>query len=265
MNEFTIFQKSIADYFTTDILKLILYPLLGSVIVLYLLFFTAAGYGLDLLDNTQLEIQKHEIQIEDGNINEIKSNESYTGNSIIDFLLKFTLTSWIVGFLVYALGIFLIGYLSVFISLIIIGFLTPKILAIIHSRHYANLKIQSNFSFFDVVVKLIKSAFIMILLFFLLMPFYFIPFINIIAINLPFYYFFHKVLHYDIAATITTKEQFIQLYYGNKTSMRLRTIGFYTLSLIPFAAFVLTIFFVVYLGHVYFLHLKELEKKKYLG
>jgi len=260
MNEINIFQKSLKDYFTKEMLTLLIYPLLGSAIVLYFSFFTLASMGLDSLENTQIQIQQQQIQIENGQIEQTQVNESYTGSSIVDFLLKYTLTSWIVSFLVYTIGLFAIGYLSIFISIIIIGFLSPRILGIIHQRHYEDLDIQTNFSVIDGIAKIIKTSLVMILLLILLIPFYIIPFINIIAINLPFYYFFHKMLHYDISSTITSKEQFIQIYYKDKLPMRLRTIFLYIISLLPFVAFFISIFYIIYLGHVYFTKLKEIKK-----
>ena len=259
MSEIKIFNKSIEDYLTKEMLTMILYPLLGSALVLYIVFFSAASFGLDALENAQIQIEQHQTQVQNGEVIESSTHESYTGNSILDFLLKYTVTSWIVSFLVYTVGLFAIGYLSIFVSLIIIGFLTPRILAIIHKRHYENLEVESNFSIIDGIGKIIKTALVMILLLIVLIPFYFIPLVNIIAINLPFYYFFHKMLHFDIASTITSKEQFIQIYYNDKGNMRLRTIFLYVISLIPFVAFFISVFYIIYLGHVYFTKLQQLE------
>lgn len=259
MKEITIFNKSINDYLTKEMLTLLIYPLIGSAIILYLTFFSIAGMGLDALENAQVQIEQHETQIENGVINEEHTTENYTGNGILDFLLKYTVTSWIVSFLVYTVGALAIGYLSIFISLIIIGFLTPKILAIIHKRHYSDLEINTNFSILDGIGKIIKTAFVMILLLIAMIPFYFIPFINILAINLPFYYFFHKMLHYDISSTLTSKEEFGQIYYPDRLPMRLRTLFLYSISLLPFVAFFISIFYIIYLGHVYFIKLQEIK------
>ena len=139
MSEIKIFNKSIEDYLTKEMLTMILYPLLGSALVLYIVFFSAASFGLDALENAQIQIEQHQTQVQNGEVIESSTHESYTGNSILDFLLKYTVTSWIVSFLVYTVGLFAIGYLSIFVSLIIIGFLTPRILAIFHTRHYENL------------------------------------------------------------------------------------------------------------------------------
>jgi len=261
MSELKIFNKSIKDYLTKEMLLMILYPLLGSVLVLYIAFFSVASVGVDNLENAHLQIEQQQTKIENGEVTKSQTDQSYTGNHILDFLLKYTATSWIVSFLVYTVGLFAVGYLSIFISLIIIGFLTPRILAIIHKRHYQTVKVESNFNILDDIGKIFKTIFVMILLLILLIPFYFIPLINVIAINLPFYYFFHKMLHFDIASTITSKEQFVQIYYNDKGNMRLRTLFLYTVSLIPFVAFFISVFYIIYLGHIYFTKLEQLEKQ----
>ena len=257
MKDFNLLTLSIKDYFTKPMLSMILYPLIGSLVVLYILFFSIADIGFDTLQNTQIRIEQHQTQIVNGEVVQTDIKQSYTGNSIIDFLLQYTITSWIVSFLVYFVGLFAIGYLSIFISLLIIGLLTPRILAIIHRKYYSSIKINGYGTIVGGLWKLIKTALTMILLFFILIPFYFIPIVNIIAVNLPFYYFFHKMLHYDVGSTLMQKDQFDKIYYINKNSMRLKTLFLYIISLIPFVAFFIAIFYIIYLGHSYFIKLLE--------
>ncbi len=252
MKEISLLILSIKDYFTKPMLVMILYPLLGSAFVLYISFFTIANKGLDTLQNTHLQIEQQQTHIDNGIINKESSKESYTGSSIIDYLLQYTITSWIVSFFVYTIGLFAIGYLSIFISLLIVGLLTPKILSIIHKKHYPNIKINGYGTITRGILKLIKSLLVMITLFIVMLPFYFIPLINIIAINLPFYYFFHKMLHYDVGSTLMQEDKFKQLYYFDKSSMRIKTGLLYFISLVPFVAFFISIFYIIYLGHTYF-------------
>ena len=89
MLDFKLLKLSIEDYFTKEMLKLIVFPLLGSIFVMFFLFFTVANSGLSSLENTQLQIQTHQTMIENGQINEESTTQSYTGNSIIDFLLRY--------------------------------------------------------------------------------------------------------------------------------------------------------------------------------
>lgn len=257
MNELNIIKKSIKDYLTLDMLKLLLYPLAGSIIVLYVTFFAIADFGLDSLEQTRLQINEQHTVIQNGVESTEQTDQSYTGSAVIDFLLKHTVTSWIVGFLVYTVGFFAIGYMSIFVSLLIIGLLTPRILSMIRQRHYKEIELKGYGNFSEGLSKLFLSAVVMIILFLFLIPLYFIPLVNIFAINLPFFYFFHKMLHFDVGSTLMSKERFSKIYYFNKNKMRYRTLFLYTISLIPFAAFFLSVFYVVYLGHAYF---SELQK-----
>lgn len=253
MLDLKLLQISIKDYFTKDMLKLIIFPLLGSFIVMIVAFYSIADMGLSHLEDTQIQIQQHQTMVENGQIIESNSDETYTGSSIIDFLLRYTVTSWIVSFLVYTIGLFAIGYLSIFTSLIIVGFLTPQILHTIHQRHYHFLELEEGYdTIIGGVFKLLKTILIMFILLIMLIPFYFIPIVNIIAINLPFFYLFHKMINYDVSANIMTKERFKRLYYLNKGSFRTKTLFLYVISLIPFVAFFIAIFYIIFIGHSYF-------------
>jgi len=261
-NMIQLLNISLKDYLTKDMLKLIIFPLLGSFILMLILFYSIADMGLSSLENTQIQIQQHQTMIENGVINESTTNETYTGNSIIDFLLRYTVTSWIVSFLVYTVGLFAIGYLSIFTSLIIVGFLTPTILHTIHKRHYSHLKLEEGYdTILGSLFKLLKTMLIMIILLIVFIPFYFIPFVNILAINLPFYYLFHKMLNYDVSANIMTHERFKKIYYFNKSSFRTKTLLLYTVSLIPFVAFFISIFYIIFIGHSYFQLLEKDDGK----
>ena len=259
MNNLNLLKLSIKDYFTKPMLDMILYPLICSAIVLYIMFFSIADFGLDRLADTQLQIEQHQTEVINGEVIETEIKQSYTGSSILDFLLQYTITSWIVSFLVYTVGLFAIGYISIFISLLIVGLLTPRILAIIHRKYYSNIIVDGYGTILGGIWKLIKTASIMILLFFMLLPLYFIPIVNIFAINLPFYYFFHKMLNYDVGSTLMQKEKFNKIYYFNKSSIRYKTLFLYAISLIPFVAFFIAVFYIIYLGHTYFIELSKSE------
>lgn len=252
--EIKLLKLSINDYFTKDMLKIMLLPLIGSLVVLYFTFFSIASSSLESFENLQIQIEQQQTKIENGEvIEDDTSTISYTGSSVLDFLLQYSITSWIVSFLVYVIGIFVIGYLSIFISLIIIGFLTPKILAIMHKRHYKDLELYEGYgTILNTLFILLKSGFVMILLLFALIPLYFVPILNLIAIAIPFYYFFHKMINFDVSSTLLSKEQYKEHYYKNKDNIRIKTLGLYLLSLIPFVAFFIAVFYVIYIGHTYY-------------
>lgn len=253
MLDFKLFEISIKDYFTKDMLKLIVFPLIGSFLVLIIMFYAIADMGLSHLEETQIQVQQHQTMVENGVVHETTSDETYSGSSIIDFLLRYTVTSWIVSFLVYTVGLFAIGYLSIFTSLIIVGFLTPRILHTIHKRHYSHLELEDGYdTVIGSIFKLLKTTLVMFILLILFIPLYFIPVVNIIAINLPFYYLFHKMLNYDVSANIMSYEKFKKIYYFTKSSFRGKTLLLYVVSLVPFVAFFISIFYIIFIGHSYF-------------
>jgi len=255
--EKNILAISIKDFFTPKMLKYSVLPFVMSIIIIYILFFSLAGLGLEQLGS--LDVQSTQTTIQNG----VPHTESFSaqieGLSIIQFLMSYTITSWIASFLVYAVGGFFMIYISIFIALIIIGFLTPLILKEIQKRHYQDIEIIGYSNILSAIFLMLKWAFIMIILFFLLIPLYFIPLVNIVAFNLPLYYFFHKMITYDIDSTICTKEEALQIKYFSKNKIRVKTLGLYLISLIPFSIFFGAIFYIIYLGHTYFMELRKIR------
>ncbi|AXH15551.1 EI24 domain-containing protein [Malaciobacter mytili] len=251
MNEVELVNISLKDFFTKKMLKFALLPLLFTLLVMYILFFSAAGYGLENLDIMITQVQNGQNVI-------IDENAPFYYDWA-NFLLQYSITAWLVGFLVYTVGIIFIMMFSVFLTLVIIGFLTPFILKVIHKRHYSSLPMSGHGSLLSPLFILIKSLFVMVFLFIILIPLYFIPFINIIAFNIPIYYFFHKLLNYDVASTILSNEEFNVIYKKEKNSFRIRTFLLYMLSLVPFITLFSAVFFVIYLGHGYFIELGKIK------
>jgi hypothetical protein len=100
----------------------------------------------------------------------------------------------------------------------------------------------------------------MIILFLVLIPVYFVPVLNIIAFSLPLYYFFHKLLNFDVSSTILSKEEYKTIYKTQGNNFRLRTLFLYIISMIPFATLFSAVYYVIYLGHSYFIQLDKLQK-----
>lgn len=258
MLEGQILARSVNDFFTKQMLKIALLPLLFTMIVMFIIFFTAADYGFDSLQQFIEASQNGEEVLIDPNA----PFYFVWMTSLIAFLFQYSLISWLVSFLVYTVGTIFILMFSVFLTVIIIGFLTPSILKIIHQKHYNHLQTNGFGTILSPLFIAIKSAIIMILLFILFIPLYFIPGINILAFNLPFYYFFHKLLTYDVASTILTEEEYKIIHGKSANAFRFRTGFLYFLSLIPSLMLFTAVFFIIYLGHSYFQELEKLREKE---
>jgi hypothetical protein len=258
-DETNILSKSLKDLFTTKMLTYSIAPFVISMIVLYILFFIVAGMGVDQLTTMQVASTQTTLQ------NGIPHTESFAatlqGTAIIKFLMSSALTSWIASFLVYTIGGFMTLYLSIFVALLVIGFLTHNILREIQMRHYQDVEMIGYSNAIESIFLTLKWIFVMMILFLAFIPLYFIPILNVIAFNFPLYYFFHKMMTYDVSSNICTKEEAKQIAYFHGSTLRLKTLGLYLLSLIPFVIFFASVFYVIYLGHSYFIEVRKLRNE----
>ena len=250
---------SVKDFFTAKMLKYAIMPFVITLVIMYVLFFVLAGSGLDSM-HSSLDINTTQTTIQNG-IPHTQSFSAHVENSsIIKFLMQYSVTSWLAAFLVYAVGGFFILFVSIFIAVIVVGFMTPFILKELHLRHYNNIEMIGYSNMFESLFLVAKWALVMLLLFFLLIPFYFIPLLNIVAFNIPLYYFFHKMMIYDVSSNITTKEENNKIKYFKKGSIRAKTLFLYLISLIPFAIFFGAVFYVIYLGNTYFIEVEKIRE-----
>jgi hypothetical protein len=218
------------------------------------MFFAAADYSISSLQEIAQASANHQEIIIDQNA----PFYYQWGAEVTVFLFKYSITSWLAGFFLYVFGTFLVWKLSIILTIAIVGFLTPYIIKAIQKKHYPYIQLQGHGTFLSTLWILFKTILIMIGLLIAFLPLYFIPFINIIAFFIPFYYFFHKLINSDIAMTMLSKEQYFYIYSKKAFVFRLRTLLLYALSLIPFFAMFTSVFFIIYLSHGYF---KEIIKE----
>lgn len=250
---------SIKDLFTSKMLKYSILPFILSMLVLYILFFVVAGVGLDSLGS--MEVSTTQTSIQNGVPHTDSFNATLEGTALIQFLMSHAITSWIATFLVYTVGSFLTLYMSIFVALIIVGFLTPTILKEIQKRHYSDVEMIGHSNIFEALFLVVKWIAIMMLMFIVFIPLYFIPLVNIVAFNLPLYYFFHKMMTYDVSSAICTKDESMKIKFFHASTLRLKTLGLYLVSLIPFVVFFASVFYIIYLGHSYFLETKKMREQ----
>ena len=253
MLEGQMIALSVRDFFTKSMLKIAFLPLIITMAVLLIAFYSAADYGFDSL---QVYIETTQSG-QDVNVDPNAPFYYVWATALIAFLFQYSVTSWLVGFLFYTVGTIFVMMFSVFTTIIIIGFLTPFILEIINKRHYPKIKTNGFGNILSPLWVLFRSGIIMVIMFLLFIPLYFIPLVNVLALNIPFYYFFHKLLNYDIASTILTKEEYAVIHAKKANAFRGRTLLLYILSMVPFITLFTAVFYIIYLGHGYF---QELEK-----
>lgn len=256
-SENSVLLLSIKDLFTAKMLKYSILPFALSVIILYILFILIAGAGLDSLGS--MHVQSSQTSFVNGVPNTDTFQATLEGTALIQFLMSHAVTSWIATFLVYTIGTFLTLYFSIFIALIIIGFLTPMILRELHRRHYGDVEMIGYSNIFESLFFVLKWLVVMIVMFIVFVPLYFIPLLNIVAFNLPLYYFFHKMMNYDVASNICSRDEAMKIKFFHATTLRLKTLVLYLISLIPFVIFFASVFYVIYLGHSYFIETRKMR------
>lgn len=280
MTNHNLFTRSLKDFFTPYFLSLALMPLILTLIIL----FSLLSYGMQSLDNTMksVHIEKttnsyenasgsrsessFDISFDDNNassslldINPMALFESLQSSEVLASMLEYSWIRWIIEKVVFLVAGYFILILAVIIAVTIVGFFTPLVVKKLKSRHYPPFEIKGHGSLLYVIFYALKSLAVMILLYFLLIPLYFIPLVNIVAFNLPAYYFFHKMLVFDVGSTINTKSEYLRIKATVGNQIRLRTLLMYLLTLIPFVGIFLPLFFVIYLSHIFMSESVELR------
>ena len=249
----SVLRLSIDDFFTPKMMQYSLLPFIISILIIYILFFVIADVKIEQLGS--LNIETTQTTIENGITHTENISAQLQGLGIVKFLLESN------SFFNYVIGGFFTLYISIFIATIVIGFLTPTVLKEIQKKHYSEIEIVGYSNIVESIFLTMFHSSIMIMLFFLLIPLYFIPFINLIALNIPLYYFFHKMMLFDISSNICSREEAKKIHYFNKNNFRIKTLILYLISLIPFAIFFASIFYLIYLGNSYFIELQKLRVK----
>ncbi|OCL89946.1 EI24 domain-containing protein [Arcobacter porcinus] len=256
MNEIELISRSIKDFFSSPMLKIALVPLILTMLILYIMFFTFAGFGIESLKFIAENAQSNGEII----IDETLPFYTVWFTYFLVFIFKYSITAWIAGFLFYTVGTIFVFHISIVFTLLIIGFLTPLIVGNLHKKYYSHLELKAFGNIFNATTTTLKAIFVMLFLYILFIPLYFIPLINLLAFYLPLYYFFHKLLNFDVASTILSKDEYEKIYTKNSGYFRLRTLGLYFISTIPFITLFVAVFYVIYLSHTYFIKLEELRK-----
>jgi len=275
-----LLSLSIKDFFSPYFLSLTLMPLFITILILFGLL----TYGMQVLDDKMkaVHIEKttteyttpHSSHSESSmnisfdenaistsllDINPVALFESLQGSDILSSMLEYSWLRWIIEKVVFLVASYFILILAVIIAVLIVGFFTPLVVKKLKSKHYPPFEIKGHGSVFYVLLYALKSLFFMVLFYILLIPFYFIPLLNIVAFNLPAYYFFHKMLVFDVGSTINTKEEYNRIKATVGNQIRLRTLLMYLLTLIPFVGIFFPLFFVIYLSHIFMSESVELR------
>ncbi len=248
-----VFMAALEDFLSTKFLSLTLAPFFITLIIFAVLIFGAGSEFFDLLN----QISENPQAIDDP---EIKS-----------FVQEYPILATIAGsFIFHALAGVLIGVLgtglailaSTAVALIVVGFFTPIIVGEIHKRHYSHVKKEGGIDIFSYIVLMSKSILKFFMIFILSIILYFVPLLNLIALNIPFYYLFHSLLTLDVGGEILKKEELYEALSKKRKEITATTLVLYLVSLIPFAGMLLQVYFVSVLAHLFFRIKAEIDNPR---
>jgi hypothetical protein len=255
----SIVMTSVRDFFTLKMMKYSVLPFIATMVVMYILFFYFAGNMLEHLHQATLQVSQSQTTLNNGVTTSNTYSGTFEGSSILTFLMSHVITAWIFSFFFYVLGSMFILAVSILMAIIVIAFLTPYILKELQRKHYQDVQMKGHGNILLSFWHIFKSLLIAIVLLVLFIPFYFIPILNVFMLNLPIYYFFHKILTYDVASSIVTEDENKKIFFFSGNKIRIRTFILYLISLIPFAVLFGGVFYVIFIGHTYFIEAKKLR------
>ncbi len=272
MKKKNLFTLSLKDFFTPYFLSLALMPLIITLVILFGILGYGAQFLNDKINTVHIEKTTSEystptqsrtessvnITFDDNqtkssflDINPMDIFESLQTSEVLFSMMENKYLRWVIEKVVFLIASYFILILAVIIAVLIVGFFTPLVIKKLKSRHYPPFEIKGHGSFLYVLWFALRSFAIMVLLYIILIPLYFIPFLNIIAFNLPAYYFFHKMLVFDVSSSMNTKKEYLQIKAIVGNQIRLRTFLMYLLTLIPFVGIFFPLLFVIYLSHIF--------------
>lgn len=246
MIQTALIKKSIADFFSPKLLLLSIIPFLISFSLFIFLYFQ---FGVELVESFKTSIENGVVPFLDP--------DTYPK---ITYILTLGIFKWFFMIFFYLVGGIVVVLFSVMIAVVVIGFFTPFIVKVIRDRHYPDFKIENeDFNLLFTAWQGVKIFFIFILLFLICLPFLFIPAVNFIVINIPFYYLYHNFLVLDVGSSINSKDEFFALRKKHKVVFKSTTFSLYALSLIPLVGMVFQVLFVIILAHQFFI--KSIEDR----
>ena len=170
----------------------------------------------------------------------------------LEVILAYSFVQWIAITLFYLLGGVLALLVSVIIAVVVIGFFTPWLVKFVQKRHYANSRLSGGLSTAIVVKEAVGIFGKFLGLLALSLVLLALPLVNIIALHVPFFYLFYRILMLDVGSVMLDFEAYETFKKTHQKPTILASIFCFILSLIPFVGLFLQPLFVLYFAHYVF-------------
>ncbi len=256
-NEGAIFAKALSDFFTTKFLALSTAPFLITAIVAFIFLYYLSGEFFDMLNIAAQASQNPDIAQSQNELAQFAKEYPLMATIMGSFLFKA-----VAGTLFYVVGGGFAVLASVILAVVIVGFFTPYVVAEVQRRHYPDIERKATVTIGEYVLFMLKQFALFMLFFLVSLPFYFVPLVNIVAMNAPFYFLFHRLLTRDVAGEIFDKEEMKIVFKEAKWRIATTTLILYLLSLIPAVGILGQVFFVIVLAHQFFQEAARLRRSR---
>lgn len=229
-----IFVKATRDFFRKKFLFLSLAPLIVPLIILATIFIYSGSEFLSLLQEGA----------KSGDFSFLDEN----AYPVLAYLLGFSIVQWLLIGVFTIFGTFGVILISLILAVLTVGLLTPVIIKSVRKKHYQKIAPGNEHSVLVSLGNIGKIFAKFLLLFLCTLPFLFIPLLNFVFFQLPFFYLFYQLMMYDMVSTgiCADVEDIIE---SNKLYLFGIIALFFFLSVIPFLGLLLQVFFIVYLSH----------------
>jgi len=255
--EGALFTKAISDFFTTKFLILTSAPFIITMILAFGFLYYLSGEFFDMLNVAAQAAQNPDAAQAQSELAQFAKEYPIMAAILGSFVFKA-----VAGALFYIIGGGFAVLTSVILAVVIVGFFTPCIVAEVQKRHYPDIERKATVPMWDYILFMLKQFALFLLFFFVSLPFYFIPLVNLVAVNAPFYFLFHTLLTRDVAGEILDKKEMKSLFKKAKWRIVTTTFILYLLSLIPGVGLLGQVFFVIVLAHQFFKEASRLRSSR---
>ena len=258
-----ILTASVKDFFTPRYLGMSLVPF---VITLILMFFALAHIAHELIGFLQ---SAGPAQAPDGtdSIEALKFEflRLISEYPIISLIAGHALFQWVAGILFYVIGGGLALLLAMVVAVVVTGFFTPWIVKGIQRRHYAHVELKGHGNLFTYLLFALKTLAVFFLLFLVSLPFYFVPLVNLVAMNGPFYYLFHHMIVQDVTGEVNDRREAKRIFRATRWSLMGTTLLLFLVTLVPVVGIFLQVYIIILLAHFFLSETEELREAEALS
>ncbi len=227
-------RRAVADLLTPRFLLLSLLPL---VVVLPLLLVALASLGGGLGELWQGTAERNWLA-------DWVATWPWIGG-----LAQYAWVRGLLGLVGAAAGWLLVLLGALFLAVAVVGLLTPQVVGEVRRRHYPGVSPGEGSGLVGYLLFLLRTLAGFAGLGLLALPLLLVPGLSLLAINLPFYYWFHRLLTWDVLDVAGAQELPGKAGHGARIALAGRTLPLYALSLVPPLGLLLPVFFVLVLAH----------------